>query len=149
MEDEFQRFYHRNFAKVFAYFYALTASTERAKHLTTVTFERAGAEWRGGRSPPLSRSSLFALARAVYGQEPGVSAIGPLLQAEDDTLAGGHDLVELLSRLDPLSRELVSLRFDAGLTYGEIADIVGLTRAEIARRVLQAVRRLTASISQP
>ncbi len=43
-------------------------------------------------------------------------------------------------------RELLSLRFDADLTYVEIAQILSMSKAEVAAAVIRALRRLKESL---
>lgn len=148
MQDEFREFYKRNFSGVFAYFYGQGNSVTTALELTALTFERASEEWKSRRGPPLRRPFLFALARAVRQEK---AANGRPTESRGEIIATEKlsDLSAFFARLDPEDRELMSLRFDAGLDYGEIAEVVGLTRAEISRRMLGAVRKLTALMSQP
>ena len=147
MQDEFRRFFRENFPRVFAYFYAQSGSIAQAKELASRTFEHANEEWRGSRAPPLRRPSLFVIARAVRKEwMDGTAEAGEevSLARGSNFMLGRPDLGPFVSRLDPLDREIVSLRFDAGLNYGEIGEIVGLTRVEVGRRIVEAMRRLTA-----
>jgi DNA-directed RNA polymerase specialized sigma24 family protein len=151
MEDEFREFYDENFARVFAYLYARTGSVAAAKELTALAFERAREEWRGGAKSSLRRPSLFAIARAVherYVESGRIDEHGPPAFSDDFGSIAEPDLLRLVSLLDPLEQEIVSLRFDAGLNYGEIAEVIGLSRGEIAQQMLAAIRKLTARMSQ-
>lgn len=149
---DFRELYRMNFSSVFAYFYAQIGSVPEAKALTTLTFQRALEGMRGDRPPSLRRSSLFVLARDVLQEFPYFESASQ--SASREALAPGEptpvwlDMQSFMSQIDPLSRELISLRFDAGLDFGEIAEIVGLSRADIGRRILVALRRLTAAMSQ-
>jgi RNA polymerase sigma factor (sigma-70 family) len=73
---------------------------------------------------------------------------GPPAFSDDFGSIAEPDLLRLVSLLDPLEQEIVSLRFDAGLNYGEIAEVIGLSRGEIAQQMLAAIRKLTARMSQ-
>lgn len=154
MHDDFRKLYDENFSRVFAYFYAFTGSVVSAKALASLTFQRAGEERRGGRVPLLNRLSLFILARAVREEhpEPPVTGHGGTenLTAEEEAVVLRYepDISRFISRLDPLSRELISLRFDAGLDYAEIAEVLNLETDDVAPRMLEAIQKLTALIAQ-
>lgn len=149
MQKKFREFYDENFSRVFAYLYAQTGAVEAAKHLTALTFERASEGWRAA-PPRMRRPSLFSIARALLDEHADDLAVyedraHPL--TEESPLAEPA-MRDLIAHLPPLERELISLRFDAGLDYGEISEVLGMTRTEIAQRLLQAIRTLTARITQ-
>jgi RNA polymerase sigma-70 factor (ECF subfamily) len=55
---------------------------------------------------------------------------------------GIEELKTLLTTLDPQQRELVALRFDAELTLGEIAQVIGTSQATVQRRMARLLQTL-------
>jgi RNA polymerase sigma-70 factor (ECF subfamily) len=51
-------------------------------------------------------------------------------------------LREAMNRLDPRERELVALRFFAGLGHGEIAEVLGISASNAGTRLHRAVDKL-------
>jgi len=51
-------------------------------------------------------------------------------------------LKSLLATLDPEQRELIALRFDAELTLGEIARVIGTSQATVQRRMVRILQTL-------
>ena len=51
-------------------------------------------------------------------------------------------LADAMARLADTDREIVSLRLGAGLTNGEIGELLGLSKGAVAVRLHRAVRRL-------
>jgi len=75
------------------------------------------------------------LKRGGPGQErvplESVEVIAP---APDDELLAVDEALTRLAAQDPVLAEIVSLRFFAGLTWGEIADLTGLPERELNRQ---------------
>jgi RNA polymerase sigma factor (TIGR02999 family) len=51
----------------------------------------------------------------------------------DEDLLALHEALDELAGLDPLAAELIKLRFFTGLTHGEAADLLGLSRSAADR----------------
>jgi RNA polymerase sigma-70 factor (ECF subfamily) len=56
-------------------------------------------------------------------------------------------LQEALNTLDPLDREILSLRNFEELTRAEIAQVLGIEEAAAAKRYVRALRRLKALLA--
>jgi RNA polymerase sigma-70 factor (ECF subfamily) len=52
------------------------------------------------------------------------------------------DLQEALNTMDPMDREVIALKHFERLGFSEIAQVLGLSEAEVGRRYLGAIRRL-------
>ena len=54
-----------------------------------------------------------------------------------------------LAALEPRDRELVALKFEAGLSNGEIAAVLGISETNAGSRLHRAVRRLREACHAP
>jgi RNA polymerase sigma-70 factor (ECF subfamily) len=54
-----------------------------------------------------------------------------------------------LATLDPRERELIALKFHAGLSNGEIAKVLGISDANAGTRLHRAVTRLRKACHAP
>ena len=54
-----------------------------------------------------------------------------------------------LASLDPRERELIALKFHAGLSNAEIADVLGVSASNAATRVHRALTRLREACHAP
>ncbi len=155
--DDFEAFYHAQLPRIYHFFCYRFGEGTLAEDLTAATFEKA---WRGrGRFHQQASFStwLFAIARNVAvdyyrknrrftevslkeaDNQPG-SAI---LEEQIDKQADFAHLSLLLARLADRERELVALKYGAGLTNRAIAQLTGLTESNVAvilHRTLQTLR---------
>jgi len=98
------------------------------------------SKWRGrrhffGAAAEAMRRILIDRARRKRSARHGgnlqrvelddVEIVAPL---PDDQLLGLHEALDDLARQDPSAAELVKLRFFIGLTHGQAADVLGLSR---------------------
>jgi RNA polymerase sigma factor (TIGR02999 family) len=106
---------------------------EQARHWNGRThFFRAAAE--------AMRRILVDRAREKHSQKRGgawrqvdlESAAAVALDPSDDVVAV-HEALELLAQHDPVKAELVKLRYFAGLSVEEAADVLGVSRATADR----------------
>jgi RNA polymerase sigma factor (TIGR02999 family) len=113
--------------------YLRLVDTERAQHWNGRThFFRAAAE--------AMRRILVDCARQKHSQKRGgawrqVELEGVAEVAEDpsDDVVAIHEALELLAQHDPVKSELVKLRYFAGLSVEEAADLLGISRATADR----------------
>jgi RNA polymerase sigma factor (TIGR02999 family) len=92
------------------------AAAEAMRHILVDHARQKQSEKRGGAWKPVDLERTAAVA-----QEPA-----------DDVLAV-NDALELFARHDPGKAELVKLRFFAGLTVAEAAELLGISRATADR----------------
>jgi RNA polymerase sigma-70 factor (ECF subfamily) len=87
----------------------------------------------------ISRSRLVAFADA---------GAGPAAAAESAAEpAGDRGLARALARLSPAHREILHLKYEAGLRYEEIAATLGISTAAVEKRLWRARQALLAGLS--
>lgn len=162
----FERLYRETRDDLYAYLAYLLGNATRAEDVLAQSFERAYRK-RGGfdsRRGEL-RGWLFAIARNLALDEmrrtrreapaegaaldmPGVSRSGgddPFATESTPTDAMALDRVlvaEALRELEARDRELVALKFFAGLGNREIARVVGRSETNVGSQLHRAIRRL-------
>jgi RNA polymerase sigma factor (sigma-70 family) len=157
----FDALYRSSAADLYAYVATLLGDRAAAEDVTALAFERA---FRKRRSFDARRGDqrgwLFGIARnaaldelrqrkrsAVLAVEPADGGIGTgatALSAEDagDDADRRATVRAGLAGLDPRERELVALKFFAGLTNAEIGRVVGLTESNAGTKLHRAVTKL-------
>lgn len=145
---------------VYGFFGYRVRSREQVEDLTQATFERALRAW--GRFDPERASAktwLIAIARNVLidhyrsdrskrerpiGDAPGevgVEAAG-VVEPEGRSLGLDPDLAAALAQLGERERELIALRFGGDMTGAQIAEVTGLTLANVQQILSRSLRRL-------
>jgi len=157
----FDALYRATADDLYAYVATLVRDRAAAEDVVAAAFERA---YRRRRSYDARRGSrrqwLFGIARhaaldelrrrrrvATLAAEPGDP--GPV--ADD---AGGDPVRRAtvraaLAGLEPRDRELVALKFFAGLDNAEIAGVLGISPSNAGTRVHRAVQRLREACHAP
>lgn len=153
----FAELYRRYVGPMHRYVYSRTGSRADAEDLTAEVFAQALAALPAYRERGLFAAWLFSIARRVVAghfRRNGSHPVAPLDTAEEhagrdpDPLAAalqGEALAELaarLARMDEDSRELLRLRYAAGLTYREIGEVVGKREAAVKMAVHRLLGRL-------
>jgi RNA polymerase sigma-70 factor (ECF subfamily) len=155
--DDFESIYQAEVPRIYNFFCYRFGEGPLAEDLTAATFEKA---WRGRirfRHQSSFSTWLFSIARHVaedynrkhrhhaeisleeVDNQPG-SAI---LEEQVEQRADFAQLSLLLTRLADRERELVALKYGAGLTNRAIAQLTGLTESNVAvilHRTLQSLR---------
>ena len=155
--EDFEAIYRAELPRVYRFFCYRFGEGPLAEDLTSATFEKA---WRGrGRFRQQASFStwLYTIARHVaedYNRKHRHHAEVSLEEADGQP---GSAIVEeqvekradfaqlslLLARLADRERELVALKYGAGLTNRAIAQLTGLTESNVAvilHRTLQTLR---------
>lgn len=159
----FAQLYDDEVWSVYGFFGYRLRSREEAEDLTQLTFERALRSW--GRFDPdraSPRTWLLAIARNLlidhyradrsgrHEQLPeGEEADRLLGHAEDPdpTLSGiSPELDAGLTELGDRERELIALRFGGDLSGPEIAELTGLTVANVQQILSRSLRKLKARL---
>jgi RNA polymerase sigma-70 factor (ECF subfamily) len=150
----FDALYRETASDLFAYVFTLLRDRAAAEDVTAQTFERAyrrqsAFDPRKG----TQRAWLFAIARnAALDELRRRKRTAALLADPEDDAPGADDAAEAaarratvraaLAQLDPRERELIALKFHAGLSNAEIAKVLGISAANAGTRVHRAVTRL-------
>jgi RNA polymerase sigma-70 factor, ECF subfamily len=151
----FDRLYRASRDDVYAYVASLVRDQAAAEEITAAAFERAyrkRSRFDPGRGEP--RAWLFGIARnaaldelrrlgrqAELAAEPADLVAAPAHESAEAserrlTLAAG------LAALEPRERELIALKFFAGLSNAEIAAVVGISASNAGTRLHRAVTKL-------
>lgn len=150
--------YEANVDGVYGFFGYRVASRADAEDLTQQTFERALRAWNRfdpERASP--RTWLISIARNLLidhyrrdrstAQEPIDDHLShPELVVEDEGLGLPPELAAALDELGDRERELIALRFGGELTGPEIAELTGLSLANVQQILSRSLRRLRASL---
>lgn len=154
----FDQLYRESRDDVYAYVAGLLRDRAAAEEVTAAAFERAyrkrsrfDAE-RGG-----ARAWLFGIARNAALDELRRRGRHAQLVTEPEDLGGVHadersDLrIALSSAIDALDRrerELVALKFFAGLSYAEIGRVIGTSESNVGTRLHRTMDKLREALDE-
>ena len=153
-EAEFERLYRTSRDDVYAYVATLLRDRFAAEDVTALAFERAyrkRASFRPGRGSP--RAWLFGIARnAALDELRRRTRSAPIdaesqskaLSVEEDAELGARRLAvrAALESLQPRERELVALKFFAGLSNAELGAVIGTSETNAGTRLHRAIHKL-------
>ncbi len=150
----FDALYRENVNDLFAYVMTIVRDRASAEDVTHAAFERAYRKHgRYDARKGSQRAWLFGIARNASLDElrRRKRTASLLTDLPDDSVAAFEDedavlrqsaVRAALANLDPRERELVSLKFFAGLSNAEIAGVLGLSESNVGTRLHRAVNRL-------
>ena len=154
-EADFKELYQQELPRIFNFFRYQVGDDAIAEDLTADTFEKA---WRNRDryQSDLSAFStwLFTIARRVavdhYRKQRPIAPLEDIaeLPSEDhteDATQQREDIARLsilLFRLAERERELVALKYGAGLTNRAIANLIGMTESNVGVTLHRAVQFL-------
>ena len=151
---DFAQVYREHVTRVYRYVYARVGNKEDAEDLTAQVFFEAWEKWPSYREEGKVAAWLFTIARrrvADYHRHKRSTVSLEALPPVDDPV-GPWDTLEreealahlayLVSRLGEEEQELLRLRFAAGLTYREMAEVLGRSEAAVKMAVHRLLRRL-------
>jgi RNA polymerase sigma factor (sigma-70 family) len=161
----FDALYRETASDVFAYVLTLLRDRAAAEDVTAAAFERAyrrqgSFDARRG----TQRAWLFGIARnAALDELRRRRRSAALLADPEDPARDGHatgddrddDALRRatvragLAQLEPRERELIALKFHAGLSNAEIAKVLGVSESNAGTRVHRAVTRLRKACHAP
>lgn len=151
----FEELYRQSRDDVYAYAASLLRDRSAAEEVTATAFERAYRKrdrFDARRGNP--RAWLFAIARNAALDELRRRKRQSVLDRDptDGTAAGTVESVErserrllltaALERLMPRERELVALKFFAGLSNAEIAGVLGIRESNVGTKLHRIVAKL-------
>jgi RNA polymerase sigma factor (sigma-70 family) len=157
----FEALYRATVDDVFAYVATLVRDRGAAEDVVAAAFERA---YRRLNSYDARRGSerqwLFGIARhaaldelrrrrrvAALAADPG--AAEPSLEDDDADPIRRATVRVALGGLQPRDRELIALKFFAGLDNAEIAGVLGISPSNAGTRLHRAVHRLREACHAP
>ncbi|HVB22033.1 MAG TPA: sigma-70 family RNA polymerase sigma factor [Ktedonobacteraceae bacterium] len=154
----FEPLYQRYKGRIYRYLFLRLRREEDAADLTQQVFLKALGALPGYRERGLPFAAwLFRIAHHTvsdaYRQEK--SAVSWDVLSDDEQLIAEIDLEnmvlqqerlahlrQLLDQLDPYKRELLALRFSAGLSTTEIALVVGKSQAAVKKQLTRTLQGL-------
>ena len=154
-EAEFEQLYRRSRDDLYAYVAGMLRDRAAAEDVTALAFERAYRRRRSFNPKRGTRRAwLFGIARnaaldelrrrrrqATLAAEPvDHAAIAPEQGAEVALRRAA--LREAIASLAPRERELVALKFFAGLTNSEIAAVIGVSETNAGTRLHRVIEKL-------
>jgi RNA polymerase sigma-70 factor (ECF subfamily) len=157
-EDEFVQFWDQTCGKVRAYMFCACCNASDAEDLTQDCFVRAFRNWEVFHGTGSRQAWLFAIARnaqvdwfrklsrekralQTHGGSGGEVSLEP---AAEDTEA----LWRAIEGLGPDQREVIHLRFAAGLSYAEIAEMLGVPVGTVRSRLHRGLETLRGLIEE-
>jgi RNA polymerase sigma factor (sigma-70 family) len=157
----FEALYRTSAEAVFAYVASLLRDRSAAEEVTAAAFERAFRKRRSfDPRRGTQRAWLFGIARnaaldelrrrkraAVLTDEP--PADDPAAESEAEAAERRATVRAALAGLDPRDRELIALKFHAGLGNAEIGAVLGISASNAGTRVHRALTRLREACHAP
>jgi RNA polymerase sigma-70 factor, ECF subfamily len=157
--ERFETLYRSSRDDVYAYVATLLRDRSAAEDVTAVAFERAYRRRRSfDRARGNERAWLFGIARNAALDElrrrrrHATLAVDPEDPAAAHAFATGDELADdalrrttlraALDRLAPRERELVALKFHAGLTNAELARVLGVSESNAGTLLHRTMAKL-------
>jgi RNA polymerase sigma-70 factor, ECF subfamily len=151
---DFEALYRTSRDDVYAYVAGMVRDRASAEEVTAAAFERAltrRSSYRPGRGSP--RAWLFGIARnAAYDELRRRGRTEPVANPEERSAPQGDATAEVavrraaladaLARLSREERELVALRFEAGLSGAETGAVLGISESNVGTRLSRAMAKL-------
>lgn len=162
-QPSFESVYDDHVWHVYGFVAYRVNSREEAEDLTQQTFERALRAWR--KFDPRRASALtwlIAIARNLVidhfrrgggvrteplDGQPDTSALLPTVAGPESDLGLDPALEQAMNRLGDRDRELIALRFGGDLTGPEIAEMTGLSVANVHQILSRALRQLRGELA--
>ena len=158
---DFDSVYRTELPRIYNFFRYRVGDDQVAEDLTAETFEKAWRHRERYRDDLASVSTwLFTIARRVAADhfrkrratlplEEATRLAGPqTLEEEAQERAEFAQLSALLARLAERERELVALKYGAGLTNRAIAQISGLSESNVSTILHRLTRQLRAQLEK-
>jgi RNA polymerase sigma factor (sigma-70 family) len=157
--QELAELYEEHVWGVYGFFAYRVGSSADAEDLTQVTFERALRAWsRFDPDRASARTWLISIANNLLidhyrrdrttRQESIEDHPSAELITEDPDVGLSPELAAALEQLGERERELIALRFGGELTGPEIADLTGLTLANVQQILSRSLRKVRAKLEE-
>lgn len=141
---DIESFVRKNYSDVYRYLYHRTSSAEDAQDMTQETFLRYVRAVEEAELSRKGRSYLFTIARNVsidYFRAKKPAAIPLTLELEEVLTAeepADDGFSEAVAQLPEDLQEVLSLKYAQGFGVNEIAEITGLSRFAVRRKIKRA-----------
>ena len=162
--ERFETLYRSSRDDLYAYVLTLVRDRAAAEDVTAIAFERAYRRRRTfDRHRGDQRGWLFGIARnaaldelrrrrraATLVVEPEDISEDELADHDEEDHAVRRTAVrEALASLAPRERELIALKFHAGLTNAELASVLGVSESNAGTMLHRAVQKLRRAVNAP
>jgi len=161
----FEALYRSSRDDVYAYVLTLLRDRAAAEDVTAIAFERAyRRRCTFDRHRGDERGWLFGIARNAALDElrrwrrTATLVVDPE-DVSEDALVGADDEEDMVVRraavreaiesLAPRERELIALKFHAGLTNAELASVLGVSESNAGTMLHRAVQKLRRAVNAP
>ena len=156
---DFESLYRTSRDDVYAYVAGLVRDRASAEEVTQVAFEKAltrSASFSAERGSP--RGWLFGIARnAAYDELRRRGRTEPVAEPEERNPPTGDTTADVAVRRATVSqalgdlaedeRELVRLKFEAGLANAEIGEVLGISESNVGTRLCRVVAKLRTTMA--
>lgn len=155
--EEFAERYRQFFPRVFAYVYGRVHNAQVAEDLVADVFERAFVKADSLRNDEAYSTWLFTIARNVvisYSRRQGresvvdpdvLKAIAPGRESVEGDILLREEITavaQLLRTFPQREQDIVALKFDAELSNAQIAQIMGISEANVRVILFRTLRKL-------
>jgi RNA polymerase sigma factor (sigma-70 family) len=157
-EDDFARVYEEHVWIVYGFLAYRIRDRAAAEDLTQATFEHALRAWsRFDARKGSHRTWLMTIARNLLiddrrrDHSSGVEideGMLPSVAGPEDRPMASHEIADALSRLGDREREVIALRFGGDLTGPEIAEVLGLSLANVQQILSRSLRKLRSILDE-
>lgn len=159
MSRDFARVYEDHVWRVYGFLAYRVQDRATAEDLTQTTFEHALRAW--SRFDPRRASEatwLLAIARNVLIDhlrrdrssvtDPLEEAVHPAAAGPEKSLGGSAALLDALTTLPVRDQGVIALRFGGDLTGAQVADMLGLSLANVQQILSRSLRKLRAMLEE-
>jgi RNA polymerase sigma factor (sigma-70 family) len=159
-QSDFARVYSEHVWPIYGFLAYRVGDRDLAEDLTQATFERALRAWsRFDPRRASQRTWLLAIARNLlidhhrrerrHRTEEIDELCAPAVSGPEEHLGASSELLEALAGLSERDREILALRYGADLTGPEIAELSGLTLANVQQIISRSLRKLRELLESP
>jgi RNA polymerase sigma factor (sigma-70 family) len=152
-QSDFARVYSEHVWPIYGFLAYRLGDRQVAEDLTQATFERAPRAWsRFDPRRASERTWLLAIARNLLidhhrrdrnrRTELLEEHLEPPVAGPEESITAGPDLTDALSKLSDRDREVLALRFGGDLNGPEIAEVLGLSLANVQQIISRSLRKL-------
>ena len=148
-EEGFESLYRRTFPRVYAYVASMLRDRSAAEEVTAQAYERAyrkRSSYRAGRGSPeawlfgIARNAALDELRRLKRRAAEIEIEGEKDHSEGVVL---RETVRVaLATLDGEERDLLALKYRAGLSNGEIARVLAVSESNVGTRLHRAMEKL-------